>query len=218
MFAAFRAADADPACRVVILTGAGGSFCAGIDLDHLEQISVEERGYRGRLHDDSGWWNIASVTVPVIAAIDGDAVGMGAEWTSMCDIRIATTRARFAWNFVHFGLVPDTGAGTWLLPRLVGVQTAMKLLMSGDFWSAEQAHDVGYVDEVVEPPLLLAAAHARAATLLRGHPEAQARTKRLLYEGLDRPLIEHQAASREQLLECFTSPEHSRAVRQFTQR
>jgi enoyl-CoA hydratase/carnithine racemase len=218
MFEAFGAADADPACRVVILTGAGGTFCSGIDLVHLQEIPPERRGFPGRLHDDDGWWNIASVRVPVIAAIDGDAVGMGAEWTSMCDVRVATTRARFAWNFVHRGLVPDTGAGTWLLPRLVGIQQAMRLLMSGDFWSAREAHEAGYVGVLVEPDELMDVAHQLARGFLRGLPEAQARTKRLLYDGLDRGVLEHQQASRDQLLECFASEEHALGLGRFTGR
>lgn len=215
MFQAFESVDADPACRVIILTGAGGTFCSGTDLAALSKIPPGERGYRGRLHDAEGWWNIAAVRVPVIAAVDGDAVGMGAEWTSMCDIRIATPRARFSWNFVRRGLVPDTGAGTWLLPRLIGVQQAMHLLMSGDFWSATDAHAAGYVHTLVEPDDLIEAAFGHARLFLRGRPEAQARTKRLLYDGLTRDLPEHQRVSRSQLLECFASEEHARGVADF---
>ena len=92
---------------------------------------------------------------PVIAAIDGPAVGMGAEFTSQCDIRIASSRARFAWNFSHRGLVPDTGAGSWLLPRLIGVSQALWLLYSGEFISAREAHELKYVATVVEPDELI---------------------------------------------------------------
>ena len=74
---------------------------------------------------------------PIVCAIDGPAIGMGAEFTSMCDVRIATPRARFGWVFVHRGLVPDTGAGTWILPRLIGVQATARLLFSGEIMSAE---------------------------------------------------------------------------------
>ena len=218
LFDAFARADADPACRVVVLTGDAGTFCSGTDLTFLADIPAEQRGFRGRLHDDEGWWNITAVSVPVIAAVDGDAVGMGAEWTSMCDVRIATARARFAWNFVHRGLVPDTGAGTWLLPRLVGVQTAMKLLMSGDFWSAQEAFEAGYVDALVEPDQLMDAAREQARSFLRGLPEAQARTKRLLYDGMARGPLDHQRASRAQLLACFASDEHARGLADFVDR
>lgn len=103
--------DADPNCRAIILTGAQDTFCSGIDLTYLSTIPTDRRGFPGPLHDDRGWWNLAALSKPLIAAIDGDAVGMGAEWTSMCDVRIGTPRCRFAWNFVHRGLVPDTGRG-----------------------------------------------------------------------------------------------------------
>ena len=113
-------AGADEAARVVILAGSGGAFCAGTDLADLDTVPGETRGLRGAATEKSRWWPIVSCPKPVIAAIDGAAVGMGAEFTSQCDIRIASTRARLAWNFAHRGLVPDTGAGSWLLPRLIG--------------------------------------------------------------------------------------------------
>ncbi|NQV66274.1 MAG: enoyl-CoA hydratase/isomerase family protein, partial [SAR86 cluster bacterium] len=117
-------AGADDEVRVVILTGTAGAFCAGTDLADLDTIPGETRGLRGSATEKSRWWPIVSCPKPVIAAIDGPAVGMGAEFTSQCDIRIASTRARFAWNFAHRGLVPDTGAGSWLLPRLIGTSQA----------------------------------------------------------------------------------------------
>ena len=83
------------------------------------------------------------VPKPTICAVDGPAVGMGAEFTSQCDLRIASTNASFAWNFVHRGLVPDTGAGTWLLPRLIGVQAALRLMYTGERIGADEAHAPG---------------------------------------------------------------------------
>ncbi|MGY1815839.1 enoyl-CoA hydratase/isomerase family protein [Blastococcus sp. SYSU D00820] len=215
LFGHLEHAGADPACRVVVLTGAGGTFCAGTDLRYLETIPPEERGYPGRLHDDEGWWNVVACPKPVIAAVDGAAVGMGAEWATMADVRIATPRARFAWNFVHRGLVPDTGAGSWLLPRLIGVPAALRLLYSGDSLTAPDALACGFVSAVVEPGDLLPAARAEAARWLRGGPEAVARTKRLVYAGLARGVAEHQADSRAQLLECFRSAEHAEGVAAF---
>lgn len=218
LFDAFARAAADPDVRVVVLTGADGTFCAGIDLTFLAGIPPKERGFPGRLHDERGWWNLAAIGKPVIAAVDGDAVGMGAEWSSMCDLRLATPRARFAWPFAQRGLVPDTGAGTWLLPRLVGVPTAMRLLMSGEWWSAAEAKDAGYVEAIVEPDDLLDAARALARRFLPGLPEAQTRIKRLLYDGLARDVLEHQAASRAELLKCFASAEHAQGLAAFLDR
>src|SRR5438034_6579601 len=126
-------AGADDRVRVVIITGSGGAFCAGTDLADLASVPGESRGTRGTASEGEKWWPIVRCPKPVIGAIDGYAVGMGAEFSSQCDVRIITDRARFAWNFAHRGLVPDTGAGSWLLPRIIGPQRALRLLYSGGF-------------------------------------------------------------------------------------
>jgi enoyl-CoA hydratase len=217
--AALKRAEADDAARVLILTGSGGSFCAGTDLSDLSDSPPEERSTRGgEARDPSAWWPIAACSLPVIGAIDGAAVGMGAEFTSQCDVRIASTRARFAWNFAHRGLVPDTGAGSWLLPRLIGPSRALRLLYSGDFLAAEQALEFGYVAEVVEPEDLQAAAREEAARFLRGSPLSHGLTKRLVYEGLERDLPEHLAAHRAALETCFRSDDHREGVASFLER
>ena len=138
-------AGADTATRVVVITGTAGAFCAGTDLADLATVPGAQRGLRGTAQERTRWWPIVDCPKPVIGAIDGPAVGMGAEFSSQCDIRIASPNARFAWNFVHRGLVPDTGAGSWLLPRLIGLQRALRLLYTGEFLSAEEALAIGYV-------------------------------------------------------------------------
>ena len=131
MYAHLVTAAESPEVRTVVLTGEGDAFCAGIDLGFLESIPAKERGIKVPTMTADGWWNITACPKPVIAACDGPAVGMGAEWTSHSDVRIASNRARFACNFAHRGLVPDTGAGSWLLPRQVCLQPALRLLFSG---------------------------------------------------------------------------------------
>jgi enoyl-CoA hydratase/carnithine racemase len=211
-------AGSDPACRVVIITGAGNTFCAGTDLRFLDSIPPAERGYPGRLHDERGWWNIIACPKPVIAAVDGSAVGMGAEWTSMADVRIATGRARFSWNFVQRGLVPDTGAGTWLLPRLIGLQPALRLLYSGEWLESREALRLGYVSSIVAATQLMRRARTEARSFLAGGAEAQARIKRLTYSALTADIADHQRDSWQQLLECFRSEEHAEGVRAFLER
>lgn len=98
-FDLLRQASDDEECRVIIITGAGDTFCSGTDVKYLSQIPPEKRGFQGSLHDDAGWWNITACPKPVIAAIDGYAVGMGAEWASMCDVRIGTTRCNLLMEF-----------------------------------------------------------------------------------------------------------------------
>ena len=208
---------AEDEARVVIITGRDDAFCAGIDLNFLSDIPPQERGIKVPTHDEQGWWNITSCPLPVIAAIDGAAVGMGAEWTSHCDVRIATSRARFSWNFAHRGLIPDTGAGTWLLPRQIGLQNALRLLYSGDWLDAQMALEIGYVYKIVEPDQLLIAAREEAQRYLLGAPSSHRLTKQLLYEGLHLPVLEHQENSRRTLLECFQSDEHHEGVKAFSE-
>jgi enoyl-CoA hydratase/carnithine racemase len=218
LIAAFGELGADPSVRVVVLTGVPGAFCAGTDLADLATIPGEQRGLRGSAEDDHAWWPPIACAKPVIAAIDGPAVGMGAEYTSLCDVRIATPNARFAWNFAHRGLVPDTGAGSWLLPRLIGVQAALRLLYSGDFISAQTALELGYVSAVVEPADLPAAALAEARRFLQGSPMSQRMIKSLVYEGLGRDVREHLVAHTTSLAACFKSDDHREGVASFLER
>lgn len=204
--------------RTVILTGEGDAFCAGIDLAFLEAIPPEQRGITAPTMNDAGWWNITACPKPVIVACDGPAVGMGAEWTSHGDVRIATDRARFAWNFAHRGLVPDTGAGSWLLPRQIGMQPALRLLYSGAWLSAAEALDLGYVFDVVAPDDLLESALTEAERYHAGSPLSHRLTKQLLYDGLTRPVLDHQLASRQTLLDCFESHDHAEGVAAFTEK
>src|SRR3546814_12907887 len=88
---------------------------------------------------------------PVIGAIDGPAVGMGAEFATQCDVRVASTTARLAWNFVRRGLVPDLGAGTFLLPRIIRHPEALRLLYSGEFIHPQRARGAGFVSGVLGP-------------------------------------------------------------------
>jgi len=208
----------DDAARVVIVTGSGGSFCAGTDLSDLSSVPGEDRGVRGRAEQADVWWPLTSCPKPLIAAVDGPAVGMGAEFTSQCDVRIASTGARFAWNFVHRGLVPDTGAGTWLLPRLIGVPAALRLLYSGDFLSAQDALDIGYVAKVVPPDDLMTAAREEAARFLTGSPLSQRLIKDLVYKGLEREVLVHLSNHVEALQQCFRSDDHKGGVAAFLER
>ena len=106
-------ASADDAVRALVLTGAGGAFCAGTDLSDFDTQTPEERsGDAPGRQPGLGWWALANCPKPTVCAVDGPAVGMGAEFTSHADIRILSTRARLSWLFAQRGLVPDTGAGT----------------------------------------------------------------------------------------------------------
>jgi enoyl-CoA hydratase len=215
---ATKRASADDAARVVIVTGSGGSFCAGTDLSDLASRPPENRGLRGRADETERWWPLVVCAKPVIAAVDGAAVGMGAEFTSQCDVRIASTRARFAWNFSHRGLVPDTGAGTWLLPRLLGASRALELLYSGRFVDAQEALALGYVLKVVEPEKLADEARSLAASFLQGSPLSQRLIKELVYQSETRDFAQHMDAHTAAMKTCFASEDHREGVASFLER
>jgi enoyl-CoA hydratase/carnithine racemase len=217
--AAAREADADPDVRAIVLTGVPGAFCAGID---LAELSATDPGRRSSGPGEPGSSDrglaILECDTPVIAAVDGPAVGLGAELTLQCDLRLATPRARFAWNFVRVGLVPDTGLGSWLLPRVLGLGAAYELLLDGGALDADRARALGYVCAVVEPESLLARAHELARSLAEGSPFAARRIKRLVRDGLSRTLEDHLRAHTAALEECFHSADHAEGVTAFLER
>lgn len=218
MLAAFnkRIAEAaeDARVRVLIVTGTGGQFCAGTDLAGLAETPKDERGGQpGR-----ELWPLWRCPKPVIGAIDGYAVGMGAELITQCDVRIMTNRVRIAWNFALRGLVPDTGAGSWLLPRIIGPQRALRLLYSAAFLEAEEARAIGYAAEVVEPEALMDTAMAEARRYLACSPFSQTRIKALVWEGLERDIAAHMEAHRKAIRECFHSEDHKEGIASFLEK
>lgn len=213
-------AGADDAVHAVVLTGAGGAFCAGTDLSDLAATPEEDRSGAGRPRDGSRAepWPVVACPKPVVAAVDGPAVGMGAEFATQCDVRLASDRARFGWNFVQRGLVPDTGAGSFLLPRLIGPSAALRLLLSGELIDAAEALRLGFVAAVVRPDELAAAAEAEARRYLAASPFAVRRVKALVYAGLARPVDEHLRQTGALLEECFRSEDHREGVAAFLER
>ncbi|MGA9278382.1 enoyl-CoA hydratase/isomerase family protein, partial [Ilumatobacter sp.] len=168
--------------------------------------------------DRHAWWPIAEASKPTIGAIDGPAVGMGAEFSSQCDLRLAGANARFGWNFVHRGLVPDTGAGTWLLPRIIGLQPALRLLYTGEIIGADEALGLGYVLDVVASDDLLPAAMALAEQIASGSPHSLRQIKSLVHQGLTAPVGEHMERHTESLAACFKSDDHREGVAAFLER
>ena len=212
------AAGADDEISVLVVTGVPGAFCAGTDLADLSTIPGEQRGLRGTAEETEKWWPIVQCPKPTICAIDGPAVGMGAEFTVQCDLRLASTNARFAWNFVHRGLVPDTGAGTWLLPRLIGVQHALRLMYTGAMIDADEALRLGYVADVVQPSDLLPQALALAERIATGSPHSLRLIKELTYRGLGDPVGDHMDRHTDAMSRCFKSEDHREGVAAFLER
>ena len=143
---------------------------------------------------------------------------MGAEFTSHADIRLLSTRARISWIFAQRGLVPDTGAGSWLLPRLIGVPRALELLYTGRFLLADEAKEIGYAHDIVAPEDLADRTRELADAILRGSPFSHRLTKELVYEGFSRSVEEHIPESFKALQACFRSEDHHEGVRAFLEK
>lgn len=188
LLATMQEADADIGVRVVILTGAGSAFSSGGDLKQMKAGS----GLRAvlpaqtRRNYKTGIQRLPlafqALEVPVIAAVNGPAIGAGLDLTTMCDIRIAAESARFAESFVKVGIVPGDG-GAWLLPRIIGFSRATELALTGEMFSARQALEYGLVSHVVPDIELMPKAREIAAKIAANPPHAVRMTKRLLREG-----------------------------------
>lgn len=172
--------------RVLILTAAGKIFVAGANIEifkHLDRKSGEEYA----LAVDDMQRKLEEFEWPVIAAINGHALGGGCELAMACDIRIASSRARFGQPEVTLGVIPGAG-GTQRLPRLVPVGKAKKILFTGEPITAEEAERIGLVDVVVEPGTELAEAKKLAERILRNAPVAVRFVKKCVNRGLQMPL------------------------------
>jgi enoyl-CoA hydratase len=216
--AAVAEAGSDSSTAVLVVTGVAGAFCAGTDLADLATVPGEVRGLRGTADDHGAWWPLVQCPKPTICAIDGPAVGMGAEFTSQCDLRLASTNARFAWNFVHRGLVPDTGAGTWLLPRIVGLQQALRLTYTGEMIDATEALRIGYLLDVVAPDDLAPRTQALAEAVAAGSPHSLGLLKQLTYAGLTAAVGDHMQRHTAAMSACFKSDDHREGVAAFLER
>ncbi|MET3861108.1 enoyl-CoA hydratase/carnithine racemase [Dietzia sp. 2505] len=179
--------NADHEVRAVVLTGAGSAFSAGGNVKDMVDRAGMFGGSPYELRDGyrSGIQRIPRALyhceVPVIAAVNGPAVGAGCDLAVMCDLRVASTTAWFAESFVQLGIIPGDG-GAWLLTKAIGPARAAEMALTGDRVKAEQAAAWGLVNEVVEPEELLPAARALAGRVAKNPPHAVRMAKRLLRE------------------------------------
>ncbi len=215
-FDAFEASDS----RVLVITGAGGDFCSGADLSEPEGVaalqSVAGR-YRRMTEVGQAAAALARLSKPTIAAVDGVAAGAGLNLALGCDVVIATSRVRLAELFVRRGLVVDFG-GTWLLPRLVGLQRAKEIALTGRTVEAVEALDIGLVWRVVEPDALQEEVEALAARLLEGAPLAQALVKAGLNRSLEMAFSEALAYETQAQTVCLGSEDVAEGVAAFLEK
>jgi enoyl-CoA hydratase/carnithine racemase len=187
--AAMEAADRDIAVRCVILTGAGSAFSSGGDVKQMRPDAGSLRSSKAvetRRNYKFGIQRLPllfqSLEVPVVAAINGPAIGAGLDLATMCDIRVAAESAKFAESFVKLGIIPGDG-GAWLLPRIVGFSRATELALTGEMIDAAEALKIGLVSHVVADADLITKATEIATKIASNPPHAVRMTKRLLREG-----------------------------------
>jgi enoyl-CoA hydratase/carnithine racemase len=203
-------ADRDEAVRVMIVTGAGKGYCAGADMN-LFDPSVPEV-FRGEYSYPLG------LQKPVIAAVNGVAAGLGLSYMLYYDMRIASSRARFATIFSRRGLIAEHGT-SWILPRLIGMANACDLLFSGRFLTAQEALAIGLVNPVVEPEDLLSTAREVAlemATLCS--PRSLRIMKRQLYGDLFTDLGTAMRNADLEMVACFPTADFREGVASFLER
>lgn len=179
---------ADRSLRCAILTGAGRAFSAGGNVKAMQAregafagspADVRE-GYRGNIHRIAR--ALHGLDLPLIAAVNGPAIGLGCDVACMADIRIAADSAKFGVTFLKVGLIPGDG-GAWLLPRTIGMSRAAQLLFTGDVIDAATAKEWGLVSEVVPAEQLMEAAMALATRIAQQPPHALRLAKSLLRQG-----------------------------------
>lgn len=185
---AIAAVNADVTVRVVVLAANGPAFSSGGNVKHMRDRAGMFGGAPAELRDGyrQGIQRIPKALyhceVPVIAAVGGPAIGAGCDLALMCDMRVASTAAKFAESFVKLGIIPGDG-GAWLLPRAVGLARAAEMAFTGDAIDAATALEWGLVSRVVDPDELLPTAQALAARVAANPPQALRMTKKLLREG-----------------------------------
>jgi enoyl-CoA hydratase/carnithine racemase len=204
LLAVLEQADADDAVRVLIVTGAGRAFCAGADLSGggptFDRVA-RGRGEAPGEHRDGGGrvtLRIFDMKKPLIAAINGPAVGFGITMTLPMDIRIASTTARIGFVFTRRGVVPEA-CSSWFLPRLVGISRAAEWVYTGRVFPAEEALQGGLVSRVVPPERLLPVARELALEIARNTSAVSvALSRQLLWRllGADHPMEAHQLDSK----------------------
>lgn len=210
----------DTTVKAVILTGAGKAFSAGGDIKTMKARIDAGIPDPSRLIDEirEGIQQVPlalyKLDVPVIAAVNGPAIGAGCDLACMCDIRIASQTAKFAESFIKMGLVAGDG-GAWFLPRAVGMSKASQMAFTGAVIDANEALACGLVSEVVEPEHLLSKAFEIAQEIAQHSGPALRMTKRLLREGQHLPLESLLEMSASMQVTAFQSKHHNDAVRAF---
>ncbi|MDX2379887.1 MAG: enoyl-CoA hydratase [Acidimicrobiia bacterium] len=223
-FSSLDRAAADPGVRAIVVTGAGRGFCAGADMEMLQRIDpengIDEADRPPREASGRTWTHVHATTIPkpVIAAVNGACAGLGFVHALACDLRFAAEGAKFTVAFSRRGLIAEHGS-SWLLPRLVGQSVALDLALSGRVFLAEEAAQLGVVNRVCRPDVLLEETLAYADDLATNvSPTSMAVMKQQLYTHPSLPLAEAVAESDRLMHESLTRADVVEGVRSYVEK
>ncbi len=205
----------DEGARAIVLTGSEGTFAAGADLAEMKARSVEEQ--REFIAMPRMYEAIEALDAPVIAAINGHALGAGLELALACDVRLAASSAKLGSPEVRLGLIPG-GGGTQRLPRLVGLGQAMRLVLTGDAVEADEARELGLVEQVAAPDALETQAVELAGRMARWSPVALAAAKAALRESWRTHQAEGLRREIDAFAEVFASHDAQEGIEAFLEK
>jgi enoyl-CoA hydratase/carnithine racemase len=209
---AFERADADPAIRVILLTGTGDIFTSGNDIKDFQQRAATRNSSAASPFLTA----LSTLTKPLVAAVNGAAIGVGTTMLAHCDLIVAARSARFTMPFTRLGLVPEAGSSL-LFPQLLGHQKAAAMLLLGDSLTAQEALDAGFVYQVVDDADLMTAARAVAGRLAALPPQSIRQTKALMRHGKP-DLTDRIAEELELFRDRVHSPEAAEAFAAFVEK
>lgn len=212
-------AKADDSVRVIIITGKGDTFCSGGDIREMAEGKLKSWNMKNFL-----WEGVHRIVLtmedldkPVIAAINGAAMGAGLDMALMCDLRVCSDKAKLAESYIMMGLVPGDG-GAYFLPRVVGLSKALELLLTGDVMEADEALKIGLVNRVVSHERLMEEAAVLAEKIASRPPLAIRMMKRAVYQGLTSSLRAHLDYVSSQLALLSDTKDHLEAARSFLEK
>ncbi len=211
---------ADPKVRVIVVTGAGRGYCAGADMDSLQQIESSSGADRdpSRAAGSRVQLEITAIPKPVIAAVNGACAGLGLVQALMCDIRFAASGAKFTTAFAKRGLIAEYGV-SWILPRLVGPARAMDLLFSSRIVLAEEAQEMGMVNMVLPADELMEYTMTYARDMARDvSPTSISIMKRQVYGDYNQDLNTAGKTAVELMIKSFGRPDFAEGVSSFVQK
>jgi len=221
IYRAVEDAAQDDEVRVLVLTATGRAFCAGADVKSMAEGFNQAGGETGGREMGSEHVQLPVLLQrfqkPIIAAINGAAVGGGLDLACACDIRIASDKARFAEVFIRRGLIPAMG-GTFFLPRLVGLDKACQLIWTGDMVDAKEAERIGLVTAVVPDEELESATRELAEKLAKGPPLAIQKAKQAIYEGLSMDLESTLKYVGAMVQELWATEDHMEGAKAFVEK